>query len=505
MHRKTLLLIISIFLFILIIILMYNRLFWTMARTSDDASILLQAKSVLDGNIILKGWSVPSQSGWTIDIPIQVIAMAIRGFTPSLMYNVPAVIYALIVAVSLLLVKRDFKIKDIYPNLIITFVILGIPSLLLTIFISRSPIHLGAILYFLIALFAMENVKVKPLKYIIIFTLLALAYIGDPFVLYVFIVPMGFVFIYQVYLKQNKKEALVFLGLLISVVIISKLILIVIKMLGGFYAYPDNAVFVKFEELPEKIYLTIQGIIELFGITFFGKPLISKESFESFVRLPSICLVFYYLYQTIKNFINKQYKNDIITPILSVSIAVDILAYVFSSQPLELATIRYLLPVIIFGAIIVGRSIHIKDSKKTNYSLLIGFLSIIYIAFFIPRLLGPIAPSPTADLENWLKSNNYQYGYGSFWTASIVTVETKDNIKIRPVSAGGVDGRITPFNFLSEKEWYENKSANFLVFDETNWGNVNLDTATRTFGPPFQLYKVSHFTVLVWNKDITFE
>jgi len=488
---------IGVFLLLLFLAFIYNSLFWTIPRSSDNAALILEASSFLHGNLLLRGWSLAPDTFWTIDIPINALLMAIRGFTPSLMYNAPALIYALVVVVSLALVKNTGTLKDKLPNLIVSLLIIGIPSPMLTYLASHNPSHIGTILYFLVALFAMERIKPNRLRCLVVFAILTLAYIGDPFALYIFLAPLLIFLCVRWYHGTRKLDDLFLIASTIAVIPATQLVLLAVKLLGGFYSYPANTTFATFTDLSKNISLTVQGVLSLFGVDFFGQSIASRGAIESLVRIPLLVLVAYFSYRTVKGFINRSVKYDAISEILSLSIVFDVLSYIFSDNTINIMTARYLFPVVVFGAIIVGRQLVIRDTSRANYLILIGLFGVTCLFFLAPRITAPIGSSPTAQVESWLLSHGYKYGYGAYWEASIITVETSDVVRVRPVVTDG-SGKIVPFNWLSDQSWYS-EPANFLVYDTSGYGGVNMSSAVRTFGSPSQVVKIGDYTILTWK------
>lgn len=505
-RKSTLLTVLIVGIFVLSFIALffiYNHLARTIFRGSDDASILLEAQSMLNGNLFLKGWSLPPDTFWTIDTTVNVICMAIRGFTPSLMYNVPAIVYSLTVIISMIIAVGKRSVHESIVNISIVFIIIAIPSLVLTQYLAHTAFHIGTILLFLLSILIMEKIDIVKLKYLLIFVVMTLANIGDPIALYILTIPMIFVLTLKFYYGGRKKEELFIIITLVIAVVASKIILLMVGHFDGFSFSPlaGPISITSFEDLPKRIVWEIGGILDLFGIDPFNQHLISKQSLEAIIRLPALCLIIVCLFQVIRMTIKKKMKGDLVCQILGVCIVFDLAAFIFSAYPLEKSSSRYLLPVIILGAIIAGRYIYINKNKQYIYLFSVAILGILYSIFFIPNLFAPVPHNATEKMENWLHSNNYTYGYGTYADASIITLNTNNRVKVRPVMTK--DGKIIPFNWLSTEEWYRDTSGYFLIYEDSDWTGLNLNTATATFGPPSQTKYIDQYTVLIWDKDIT--
>ena len=117
-------------------------------NSSDNASMVMQAKDVLHGNIFLKGWSLPSDTYYTIDLPFYVLAVLVLGVCELPMHVVPVAIFLLVLLLALVISGLGKK-----GNYLIRFVtiltILGFPCAYTALNSLRSPIHYATQIYIL--------------------------------------------------------------------------------------------------------------------------------------------------------------------------------------------------------------------------------------------------------------------------------------------------------------------------------------------------------------------
>jgi hypothetical protein len=492
----------------IVLYFIFNRFFATIVHNSDNASLYLEAKSVIDGNILLKGWTLPPDSFFTSDLLIAMLFVYIKGITPTLMNNVPAAIYAMLLISSILLVKQDKKVKEKYLNIIILLVLIGVPSEFYGEQIAMAPIHLTTILLLLITFLIIENIEnnnnnnnIYAFKMLLIGITCFLAYTGDPFALYIGIIPIIIVALIDIYLKKNIKINFSLILSLCTAVAISGFVEKWIKFAGGFNSVSLTQMFVTIEKFSFNFRLTIQGILDLFGADFFGRKLIQISMFQLILHIIGIIFVIYCFIKLTKNSVD----NNKIDNILLVAIIIDILAYLFSTNAVDIGSTRYLIPVIIYGSIIAGRfeipTFYIN--KLVLVSVLI--ISLCNIIFFIPRAIAPVPNTPQIELSRWLNKHHLTYGYGSYWDSNIVTVSTNDEVKIRAVLWNG--SKIVPYNWLSNKDWYlldsHKQGGNFLVLS-SNESNLTMNIAIKQFGNPIKTVNIgNNYTILEWDYDIT--
>lgn len=491
-HKKNIIGTTTIIVF-MVLFFYYYELFSTVLRNGDNATILLQGKAMLEGNFFLKGWDVPPDSFWSIDIVINAIALMIFGFNANIMFIVPAFIYSSIIISCFFLIGGKQRISESWPKYLLVFIILGFPSGVMLNLVSRTPIHLGAFLYFLVCLILLTNFKGNKLINALIVFILFLTASGDPYAIYIFILPMLIIYVDQ-YWREKDKDSLFNIIKMILIIGFSKLSIKLINHFGGFYAHEEVSIFVSLEKFPHNLYLTVYGILELFKANFFGLPLSPSKLFFPFIGVCVLLLVLLSVYTTLK----KWKTTDILSRILAISIIINIFAYLFSTQAIDLSTTRFLFPIIIFGSILSVRNTYYKQNW---IKVLIILIIIAESVGIYQQLKLPKVTSPTAAVEQWLLQNDYKYGYAPFWSASIATVYTNEHIKVRPIRFDGV--KYVQMNWLSDRDWYGSEQGNFIILDEQDISTVNIETAIRNFGEPNQVVDIGAYKILIWDKDIT--
>jgi hypothetical protein len=114
-------------------------------------------------------------------------------------------------------------------------------------------------------------------------------------------------------------------------------------------------------------------------------------------------------------------------------------------------------------------------------------------------------PNPVIALATWLSANHLTEGWGGYWDATVTTVASGNHVRVLPVIA--VRGHLHGFGDLASDAWFSpNNSdrvpATFLVYEpKSPRDDVNLATATASFGHPDRRQRVGSFEVLIWNHD----
>ena len=130
----------------------------TQPYTSDHASLLMEDKSIMEGNVLLKGWTLSTVSYYTTEVPFYIIGMLFFGFSDKVIYFVTAINYALLSAILIYLccVSREAKIK--VTRLITSICFLLFLPALLTNWNLLSPNHIVSFAYCLCSIFFLKNI-----------------------------------------------------------------------------------------------------------------------------------------------------------------------------------------------------------------------------------------------------------------------------------------------------------------------------------------------------------
>ncbi|OXM14214.1 hypothetical protein [Paenibacillus herberti] len=488
---------ILLFLFSIMMFLYYLFHAIQTPANSDFAAIILEARSIYEGNIFLSGWALSTVSFYTTDIPFYVIGMMILGPTHRLLYIVPSIIFVLTLAAALWVVYDGKRIR----GSLLTFSFIGIPVGLFASISLTGPIHIAAIGLCLICLKFLQLTKQKNMYYLYFGLLFCWTLIGDSLALWILGVPIVLLGAYRIYVTPMHWKREIISPIIVCVaLLVSKAVLKLIAVSGGFVVPgAGQAMFTEIENIGRNIYSTFYGLLELFNANFFGRPIGSLQTMILLFHFCAMILVFY-IFGRIAYQMVKKSENDYTNQLLVISIAVTIAAYLFSNMNLGTDTTRYLIPVVFLGAVLVGRwfnTFEWNPNKNVIVAMVIGFYALsMFSPFSLQRDLNKMD-----KLQVYLENQGLTNGYASYWLSSPITVYSNAKVKVRQVTATS-DEKITPFIFLAEKKWYDS-SANFIMYDSSDWGSVNKLTAINTFGKPVKELQFEDVHILVWDKDIS--
>lgn len=480
--------------FILTILLsiFYCLTSWNVSIDSDSATIVLQANSILHSNFLLDGWSMSTGTYYTTDLIFYVVGILVFGISTKVIYVVTAVQYALMVVIASALSSKDKDGESSLFKFFLTFFVLGVPSVLLSNMVFSGPMHIGGMVYVLVALYSLVYMK-GVCKWIVYLSFLTLALIGDQFIIWIFVLPIVIVCILRIIVNDNRKREFLIIGLSISAYILKMLVLMFFKFKE---ISSSNMLFATYDQIFSNLKLTVEGLLGIYGANFFGKPFSSMVTLITLVHLIIMLLVFFVIYKNIRSGI---IKTDRMTQILIVGIVLNIAEYLFSNMAVNINTTRYLIPTLVYTAILFAKTVHGYKLANQNKKLVISMM-VVVLLISIPTLKFGRSETTHDRLTKFLADNNLKYGYGSYFNASTITLRSGGAVSVRPVITDGTT--YSRFDWLSDINWY-NDYSNFLVFDQTNWGNINLENAVAVFGEPATSYQFENLNILVWDKDLS--
>jgi hypothetical protein len=161
----------------------YVRIAGATQVNSDGAGLVLEARNILDGNLLLHGWWATDVSFYTTEVPAYVVVTALAGLRPEVVHIVSALTYTLIVLLAAFVARgRARGAEGTARALVAAGVILAPQPTGPTQVLLGSPDHIGTVVPVLLLLLLLD--WARPRWYIPVFAavLVAWAIVGDPLV-----------------------------------------------------------------------------------------------------------------------------------------------------------------------------------------------------------------------------------------------------------------------------------------------------------------------------------
>jgi hypothetical protein len=175
-----------------------------------------------------------------------------------------------------------------------------------------------------------------------------------------------------------------------------------------------------------------------------------------------------------------------------------------TDPPHQALNARYLLPVLVFGAVLTGRRA-LEATARLHWVAVAGgslALAAAYLGSPLAILRGTAPENPSVAVADWLASRNLREGYGQYWVAGLTTVSGRGAVAVRPVM--GVDGTLRANRQFASRRWFDgDRPFRFVVVDRVKPDGVDEQAAVATFGPPVEIGDIGPYRVLVWDRNLS--
>ena len=507
---------ISILVVLCILFLIYGY-YHAVDIDSDYASQVLEANDILHGDIFLHDWFQTGVSFFTTQIPFFVLGVLFFGVSENAYIFASVATYFVLAIFSLLLIKHK---KNNLLNILILMVFVLFPSVF-TMNVSRAhtvAFAFGFLIIFLFVFLKEKNLipygkktitaKTQTLAFASLYIIiLALSTMGDPIVLMVTLIPLCIWTIISWIIKETETGQMLF-NLFINVAGMTLGLLLdkFYYLIGGAEknAILNQVGFVNFYEIPNKLIVYFSGILKMLNADFQNQVVLTFKTMLVLFGILAIILFLVLIFYNIVSFIAKK-KYDCITVILGFGFLILSLAFIFTNISSDLETLRYICYFPTILAIVFIRNF--TCGNRRLYGLLI-FVLLILLCGNIINLKDTVATDKEEhkSLAKFLENNNLKTGYAAFWHASIITVLSKEKVKVRAIEVE--NNKVLACNWYCKKTWYE-QYADFVIIKEEDIKenqyefNVSSDNIIKNLGYPMQALKYEKYRIFLYNRDIS--
>ena len=513
---------------------------------SDGATVVLEGQSFAAGHVTLHGWALSLDSFWTVDVPFYALGVALFGLSPVLVNLVPAVIATAVVVVGALLAGLGRRRAGVVAGAVVVVALLGLPTPGLAHFFLRGPLHVGTVLWCLLAFAGLRTGRLRwgAAGAAVLF---AAGLLGDLQMLALGVVPAAAAGLVAMARCRSLRAGAPAVLAAAGGVALAAGVRVVTRILGAFSVGHTNPTATDIGRNVADLWhfgsslggvgnhLSGPGALRALAdvVHGVGLALILAAAVVALVRLVlgaatgSSAAAAEVAAAEVEGGdgpgapasdvgrsagaemageppVESWRLDDLLLLAMLGSITVFL---VLATTPM-FGFARYLTAGFIFGAVLCGRVVAAATDRLPSLRgrRVAAALGAVVVAGYLVAtglaLRGPMPARSPADLGSFLASKGLTDGLGAYWSASIVTVDTHGSVRVRPVVADR-DGHLVRYGKNSAVAWYRGQRFQFLVYDtKAPWGRVNAGTAEATFGPFAASYLVDGYRVLVWNHPI---
>lgn len=499
-------------------VLLYATSVHAVPGNSDGATVILEGKALSAGHLTLNHWFLSLDSFWWVDVPFYALAVLAVGVRPELLQAVPAVIGTLVVAVGAWLAAGRSRGAAALAGAGTVVAVLALPSHALAFFLLQGPLHVGTALYALLAFACVRRYRPGRVRWVLAVVLVAAGTLGDLQMLVFGAAPMlGGGVLAMVRRRELRAGAAAASAAVCGAVLalagreLAKLV--------GTYTINSPAPGASLREMATNLRLVGVYGARLFGLGSAGfgsggmpAALLAVHLVALAALLAGFAIAAARLVAALvagRRGAEEDEEAWRLDDMLLLAFLADLAIFVYLTPAPLPSYARYLTASAIFGAVLAGRAaarLAALLARGVPAAALagLGVVVVCLLAAGTGYALGQPDPSqPASELGTYLAAHGLTRGIGDYWSASIVTVESKGAVVVRPVT-GLPAGRIVAYTRNSSSTWYEGKTFQFLVYNPAlPFGGVDEQSASATFGPPSEKTAVDGYLVLRWPHPLS--
>ncbi len=496
---------------------LYYRQSWLGPFNSDGAGNILQAQSILHGNLLLSGWRTSDVSFYTTELPEYVLVLAFRGLGPDVVHICGALTYTLAVLLAAFLARGRATGRAGVVRALLAAAIMIAPSIAggTEVFLE-DPDHAGTAVPILLLLLLLDRAPERWYVPAGVCALLAWVQVADRLTLIAATAPVAVVAIVRLLIlaargrprREFRYDALLLVAAGASVVL-AALAEKAIRALGGFQ---ENALtfglLSPVSQIPANVRMMGRTLLLLFGAnnpnSGHGT---SRQLLEISAHIHLIGLALAVAGFAAAVILFFATRMDRVTQIVAAATVATLAAGIFGTVLPDLAHAHEVAILLPLGAVLAGRMLPPLASSvrwlpapalvaALGAWLAAGLAALCFAASWAP------AATTNQELADWLVAHHYTNGVAGYWQSSSTTVASGGKVLVAPISYQAT----VPWRWESQDSWYQpgSRRANFVVTvaDPTATGVITTAAARRSFGRPAHQYQVGQYVVMVYDYNL---
>ncbi|HVB04696.1 MAG TPA: hypothetical protein VNF07_00380 [Acidimicrobiales bacterium] len=493
---------------VLVFVALLDSAVHAVVANSDSATVALEGRALAHGNLTLSGWSLSLDSFWTIDALFYAAGVAVLGFVPALNHVVPAAIALGVVLVGAAIAAGGAARRGALVAALCVTVFLTLPAHALAAFLLQGPWHVATTLWCLVAFLALGRGRTRW-RYPLAALFLAGGLLGDLQTVGIGVAPVALSGLLAAARTRRWRSALGALGVAGCAVLGAVAVRALTSALGAFSFHEAHHTASLGQMTSDLGHLASWGLA-LLGVVrgpYDGPALpFPIEAAHLVVALGIIVGLSASLLGSLRGALaghadpEGRFRLD---DLLVLGFLGDLALFEVLTLSKNPGYARYLTPAVIFAVLLAARrAAELADRpappRPRRAALAVVLACTIGLAAGLAiDLHQPVPRQPVDPVDAFLLAHHLTEGIGDYWAASIVTLESRGAVTVRPVVADPA-GTIVRDGRQSDVGWYRGRAFQFLVYQRAPYGRVSIATVEHTFGRPAHLYALGKYYVVVW-------
>jgi len=474
----------------------FLRVSLTEAVSSDSANNGLQAWDMLHGHLLLHGWIIGDATYYTFDLPVIALTEVFFGLHTITMHVAVSLIYLIVTALAVAIAVTGSRGASRAIRAAVVVAVLSAPLLIpsdrwITL---GFPDHTGTIVFLLVSCLLIDRAPARRFTAPLLCVILVAGQLGDVTVRYVTVPAIILVCAYR-YLVARKLVTCDAVNLIAAVAALPLATLARKAMLhfGSYVMISPKTKIAPVSQWSHNLKLTWLSLRELFG----AQPAPAQAGGAGLIFGYACLLV---AAAGIVVALWRWRTASRAEQVLLAAIVCNLGVYVISTLPGNNSP-HDILTVLPASAILGARAL--VPARVASGATALAVTAVAMVAALLPMSLVAAHPPAVArwtNLTAWLRQQGLDYGLGSYWDSSSITLLSGNQVRVRPVKLTG--GEITLFPWETNSLWYD-ASGNYANFVIVGVGKSDLSPqAERVFGKPARIHHQGMWDVLIYNKNL---
>ncbi len=261
---------------------------------------------------------------------------------------------------------------------------------------------------------------------------------------------------------------------------------------------PLRTTFAAVPQMPSHVWLTVEGILGVYGADFFQQTL-GIGSALALLHLVGVAVAGWGFWLAIRRFS----RQSLVVQVLATAIVVNLAAYTFSVLPGTYWGTRQISAVLPLGAVLAGR----LATGRIIRAKLAPALAVVLLGYVFALghgLSQPVQPAWGQGLTDFLGAHHLHEGFAEYPQANTTTLDSGGRIQVRTLL--WPHDIPTHSHYQSELSWYDPRlhDARFVVATTDPGGGISpiYYQARAAFGPPARTYHYGNCIIMTWRKNL---
>ena len=463
---------------------------------SDGANSALQAWDLVHGHLMLHGWIFGDATFYAFELPLNGILELLFGLGNLAVHVGSALTYLIVVACAVALATTSSRGPARVVRGAVVVAVLAVPLLAVpTVWVLlEEPDHIGTSMFLLVCFLLIDRVPDRRFTAPLVGLILCAGQLSDATVRYVAVPAVVGVCGYRVLAgrKLRSGDTALVVAAIVSVPLESALRAAMVHF-GAFAMVSPKAQLASPRLWPQHASVVWLDVRILFGSASEPGHKLAVAS-AAFGLICLLAAIF-----GLARAIGTWRRASRAEQLLVAAIIFNVATYLVSVMPLPNVS-RELAAVLPCGAVLAARALvpaRISGTPRAFTAVAAtGLIALLPLAAAATR--PPMKPA-TAPLAAWLEAHRLTHGIAGYWDASIVTLQSGNQVQIRTVD---VWGKIEAAGWESNELWYNASryDATFAVADR--YGEYSAARFEHFLGKPAATYRVASWWVLVYRTNL---